>query len=45
MDLAQRRWQRLPDIDPEKKKKRVLDFLLRRGFDADVVLKVLKKLK
>ena len=43
--LAQRRWQRLPAIDPGKKKKRVLDFLLRRGFDADVSLKVIRKLK
>ena len=42
--LAQRRWQRLPAIDPGKKKKKVLDFLLRRGFDADVSMKVLKKL-
>ena len=45
VDLAQRRWQRLPDLDPAKKKKRVMDFLLRRGFEADIVLKVLKKLK
>ena len=44
LDLAQRRWQRLPDIDLVKKKKRVLDFLLRRGFEIDVVMKVLKKL-
>ena len=43
-ELAQRRWQRLPDIDPLKKKKRVLDFLLRRGFEADIAMKVLKKL-
>jgi regulatory protein len=43
-DLAQRRWQRLPDIDPLKKKKRVMDFLLRRGFEADIVLKAIKKL-
>ena len=45
LELAQRRWQRLPAIDPVKKKKRILDFLLRRGFEADVVLRVLKKLK
>jgi regulatory protein len=45
LDLAQRRWQRLPNIDAQKKKKRVLDFLLRRGFDVDIVMKVLKKLK
>ena len=43
--LAQRRWQRLPAIDPEKKKKRVLDFLLRRGFEADISIKVIKKLE
>ncbi len=44
LELARRRWQRLPAIDPFKKKKRVLDFLLRRGFDADVSMKVIKKL-
>ena len=44
LDLARRRWQRLPDIDPVKKKKRVLDFLLRRGFEADTAMKILKKL-
>jgi regulatory protein len=45
LELAQRRWQRLPDIDPVKKKKRVLGFLLRRGFEADVVMRVLRKIK
>ena len=45
LDLAQRRWARLPAIlDVQKKKKRVMDFLLRRGFDADVVIKIIKKL-
>jgi len=44
LELAQRRWQRLPDIDPLKKKKRVLDFLLRRGFEEGIVIKVIKKL-
>ena len=44
LELAQRRWQRLPAIDPLKKKKRVLDFLLRRGFEIDIVMKVIKKL-
>jgi regulatory protein len=43
LELARRRWQRLPAIDPVKKKKRVLDFLLRRGFEADIVMKVLKQ--
>jgi len=45
LDLAQRRWQRLPDIGPEKKKKMVLDFLLRRGFDASIALNAIKRLK
>ena len=45
LDLAQRRWQRLPAIDGAKKKKKVLDFLLRRGFEADVVIGVLRKLE
>jgi regulatory protein len=44
-ELVQRRWQRLAAIDPVKKQKRVLDFLLRRGFEAGVALKVIKKLK
>ena len=44
LELAQRRWQRLPDIAPEKKKKRVLGFLLRRGFEMDIAMKVLKKI-
>jgi len=43
LELARRRWQRMPAIDPIKKKKRVSDFLLRRGFDADIVMKVLKQ--
>ena len=43
--LAQRRWQRLPAIDVGKKKKRILDFLLRRGFEADVALAVIRKLR
>ena len=45
LELARRRWQRMPDIEPAKKKKRVLDFLLRRGFEVDIVISVLKKLK
>jgi regulatory protein len=43
-DLVRRRWQRLSAIDPLKKKKKVLDFLLRRGFEADAVIRVLEKI-
>lgn len=45
LELAERRWQRMPDIDLGKKKKRVLDFLLRRGFEAATAIKVLNELK
>ena len=45
LDLAQRRWQRLPNIDESKNKKRVLDFLLRRGFELNIAMKALKQLK
>ena len=44
LELAERRWQRLSNIDPLNKKKRVMDFLIRRGFEVDIVIKVLKKL-
>ncbi len=44
LELARRRWDRLSGIDPQKRRKRVGDFLLRRGFPMDEVMKVLKKL-
>ncbi len=44
LELAQRRWERLPAVDPEKNRRKVLDFLLRRGFEEDIVMKVLKRL-
>ena len=44
-ELAERRWQHMPaSLDINKKKKRVTDFLLRRGFEADIVINVIKKL-
>ncbi len=44
LELARRRWQRLTGIEPLKKKKRIFDFLSRRGFSPDVIFKVLKQL-
>ncbi len=44
LDLAKRRWQKLTGIEPIKKKKRLFDFLSRRGFTPEVILKVLKQL-
>ena len=45
LELARRRWQRLPAIDIQKKKRRVFDFLIRRGFESDEVMKAVNQLK
>ena len=42
--LAQRKAERLSGIDPLKRKKRVLDFLLRRGFPMDAAYKAIKNI-
>jgi len=44
LELAQRRYERLAGIEVIKKKKRVFDFLFRRGFSPDIIFKVLKRL-
>ena len=44
LELAARRAERLGSIDPQKKKKRVGDFLLRRGYPLDMVIKIVKKI-
>ncbi len=44
LQLAQRRWQRFPRLEPAKKKKRVFDYLIRRGFSIDAVMKALKNI-
>jgi regulatory protein len=43
LGLGNRRAERLGGIDPQKRKKRVADYLLRRGFPMDVVMRVIKK--
>ena len=42
--LARRRAARSVGIDPVKRKKRVLDFLIRRGFPIEAAYKVIKNL-
>ncbi len=44
LELAQRRWSRLSGDDPDKKKRKISDFLLRRGFSESTVMDVLRKL-
>ena len=43
--LAQRKAERLGNIDPVKRKKRILDLLLRRGFPMDAVYKAINELR
>ena len=42
--LAQKRLNAYPNIDPMKRKKRVMDYLARRGFNLDTIMKVIKEL-
>ncbi|MBF0512157.1 MAG: regulatory protein RecX [Candidatus Omnitrophica bacterium] len=44
MEQAQKRWKVLEAVSFEKRKKRVLNFLLRRGFEVDLAQKVIEKL-
>jgi regulatory protein len=44
LEIAQRRWKRFESVEPIKRKKRIFDFLCRRGYPPDVVMKVIKKL-
>lgn len=43
LDLARRRLARLKDLEPIKQKRRLMDFLLRRGYDPDLTMKVIKQ--
>lgn len=43
-ELAEARWQRLSNLDKEKRKKRVYDLLIRRGFSFDLCRELLQEL-
>lgn len=40
--LAKQRLERLPKLDPTTKRKKLYDYLLRRGFSYELVLEVIK---
>lgn len=42
--LALRRWERYKNLDETKKKRRVFEYLARRGFEVDTVKKVVEHL-
>ncbi|MFH0754966.1 MAG: regulatory protein RecX [Candidatus Omnitrophota bacterium] len=42
--LAQARCRKYINIDPLKQKKRVMDYLIRRGFQLDIIMKVIREL-
>ncbi len=44
-ELARARWDRLGNIELEKRKKRVFDFLLRRGFDYQTVRDIMETIE
>jgi regulatory protein len=42
--LAKKRARQYNNIDPLKRKKRVMDYLARRGFQLDVIMKAIKEI-
>ena len=42
--LAKKRARQYNNVDPLKRKKRVMDYLSRRGFQLDVIMKVIKEI-
>ena len=44
LEVASARWERLHNLDIQKRKKRVFDLLLRRGFDFSIVREVIENL-
>lgn len=42
--LAVKRAEKYTNIDPLKRKKRVMDYLARRGFQMDIIMKVIRAL-
>ncbi len=44
-ELAKMKWERFSRLDPEKRKKRTYDFLMRRGFDFQTVRDVVEELE
>lgn len=43
-EIAKRRLQKLKGIEPRKAKRRILGYLLRRGFSPDIVMDVISQL-
>ena len=42
--LVKKRARLYNNIDPLKRKKRVMDYLARRGFQLDIIMKVIKEI-
>ena len=45
LELAKPKWLSFQRLAPEKRKKRIFDFLMRRGFDYQIVRDVMSQLK
>lgn len=44
-ELAQGRWHRFSKLEPEKRRKRIYDFLIRRGFEFDLIRDVMTEIQ
>ena len=44
-EVAQARWERLKNLPDDKRKKRLYDFLIRRGFDFQLVRDIVEELE
>lgn len=44
-ELAQHKWLQGSQLDPEKRKKKVYDFLIRRGFDFQIARDIIERLE
>ena len=44
-ELAEDKWLRFQNLEPVKRKKKIYDFLVRRGFDFEIVRDVMSRMK
>lgn len=44
-ELAQVKWPGLQKLDPQKRRKKIYDFLIRRGFEFDMVRDIVEELE
>ena len=43
-EISLQKWARFKNLEPQKRKKKIYDFLLRRGFDFDLIREVVEEI-